>query len=652
MWLRQLASQDAEIRHDALNALEGSLCHQGGICPATGYAVPFLIELARDPKTPERDAILALLASIALADPLDEKPWRDNPRLPMLVVPAEIPFKDAQAEVAAGSALYIALLDDTTPEIRMQAAHALVSLPLDTAVPESAEELRELLRARFGDEEDERVRANLVAALGRSNWPQGADDIQWFRGLLAPENGALVRFYAALRLAELQQEAAPRAALNILIEALREQETLRPAALKALYEFGPERLNNLVPWLKEAIAHPEDSWGMSASLYADLLLFIVFYGRPQTPAQPRSASKLTTRQTEILKHLLASMLIWRHGAFTRRLRAYGLPDDPGKLAAYLGEAEPALPGPRSQRAFHDPHGARLDGYRAILRERYPQIAVRVLNGAWRARDEDALNDDIFSLNNDLIFRFPRRPDALATMAREVRLLNLLQGRLPLPIPNPVYSRIDTAEVGQAYMGYALFKGKPLYKEMLESLPGEAAAIAVAESLGAFMQALHTVALDDLDDVDLPLLHTQEQMEARIARIREQYAPRLHDAKRKIATQMLSLYETDPYFRDFTPSLIHGALEPQAILYNARDQEISGVIGFSHAGIGDPAYDLACLLGARGYGAEFAKRFIPIYPALAEMFKRAVFYVWLRFFESRMEPRQERRSGFGVYFPTM
>ena len=652
MWLRQLAAQDAEIRHDALNALEGSLCHQGGICPATGYAVPFLMELARDPKTPERDAILALLASIALADPLDEKPWRDNPRLPMLVVPAEIPFKDAQTEVAAGRALYIALLDDATPELRMQAAHALVSLPSDPDNPESDGELRNLLRARFGDEDDERVRASLVAALGRSNWPQGGDDIRWFRSLLAPEMAALVRFYAALRLAELQKEAAPRAALTILIEALREQETLRPAARAALYEFGPERLNSLVPWLKEAIAHPEDSWGYSASLYADLLLFIVFYGRPRTPAQPRSASKLTTRQAETLKHLLTCTLMWRHGAFTRQLRAYGLPDDPGKMADYLGEAAPVLPNARLHRAFHDPHSARLNSYRAILRERYPQIAVRVLNGSWRARDEDTLNDDIVSLNNNLIFRFPRRPDALAAMAREVRLLNLLQGRLPLPIPDPVYSRIDTAEIGQAYMGYALFKGKPLYKEMLESLPGEASIADVAEALGAFMQALHTVPLDDLADVDLPQAHTQEQIEARIARIREQYMPRLHDAKRKIATQLLSLYETDPYFRTFTPSLIHGALEPQAILYNARDQAISGVIGFSHAGIGDPAYDLACLLGARGYGADFAKRFIPTYPALAGMFKRAVFYVWLRFFESRMEPGQERRSGFGAFFPLM
>lgn len=663
MWLRQLTAQDKDIRYDALNSLGASLCHQGWICPATGYAVPFLIELAREPQTPERDAILELLAEIAQADPLDDKPWRRNPRVPIWEVPPEIPFKDAQAEVAAGRDLYIALLDDRSPEIRMQAAHALASLPNNPEAPATTEALRDLLRARFDEEDDERVRANLVAALGRSHWPQGADEMRWFRSLLAPEMGALLRFCAALRLAELQKEAAPRAALTILIEALKQQpEALRPieqlpciqalprvVARFALYEFGPERLFTLVPWLKETIAHPTDPWGYVESLYADLLLFIVFYGRPRDPAQPRSATRLTTEQTSALKHLLTCAEVWRHGNFTSLLDAYGLPSEREKLAAYLGEAIPEAPAPRRSQAFHNPHSERLKGYRATLQERYPQISVRVLNGAWRSGGEDALDDDVFTVNSELVFRFPRRPDALAALAREARLLRALQGRLPLPVPDPSYSHLDMLEVGQAFMGCPLFKGKPLHKELLESLPNEAYA-GVAEALGAFLRALHAVPLAELESLDLPLPHTQEKWEARITRVREKYAPRLPEPRRKLADQILTLYESDPHFLDFTPSLIHGALEPQAIIYNARAQAISGIIGFSHASIGDPAYDLACLLGSRGYGAEFAKRFIPAYPALAGMFKRAVFYVWMRFFESRMEPRQEQLPGHGVIFP--
>ena len=40
MWLRQLVAPDERIRHNAMSHLNGSICHQGWICPATGYAVP------------------------------------------------------------------------------------------------------------------------------------------------------------------------------------------------------------------------------------------------------------------------------------------------------------------------------------------------------------------------------------------------------------------------------------------------------------------------------------------------------------------------------------------------------------------------------------------------------------------------------------
>ena len=49
MWLRQLASDTEQIRKQAIWHLTGSICHQGWICPATAYAVPFLIELLQEP---------------------------------------------------------------------------------------------------------------------------------------------------------------------------------------------------------------------------------------------------------------------------------------------------------------------------------------------------------------------------------------------------------------------------------------------------------------------------------------------------------------------------------------------------------------------------------------------------------------------------
>jgi hypothetical protein len=104
MWLRQLTSSDESIRKQAMNHLAGSICHQGWICPATAYAVPYLLELLQEPTVQIKEKILELLADIAIADPqLHEERWRKNPKVPSWEVPGHIPFKDAYLEVSNGS---------------------------------------------------------------------------------------------------------------------------------------------------------------------------------------------------------------------------------------------------------------------------------------------------------------------------------------------------------------------------------------------------------------------------------------------------------------------------------------------------------------------------------------------------------------------
>ncbi len=77
MWLRQLASNEEPMRKQAIWHLTGAICHQGWICPATAYAVPFLIELLQEPAVRGKEDMLALLATIAVAPPDSKMPaWR------------------------------------------------------------------------------------------------------------------------------------------------------------------------------------------------------------------------------------------------------------------------------------------------------------------------------------------------------------------------------------------------------------------------------------------------------------------------------------------------------------------------------------------------------------------------------------------------
>jgi hypothetical protein len=63
--LRGLASDDRDVRENALDGLFWAIHHQGTIYEATAPAMPFLLELVRSPEVQDRDRILDLLAAIA-----------------------------------------------------------------------------------------------------------------------------------------------------------------------------------------------------------------------------------------------------------------------------------------------------------------------------------------------------------------------------------------------------------------------------------------------------------------------------------------------------------------------------------------------------------------------------------------------------------
>lgn len=63
--LRGLASEDEDIRMEALYGLCGTIWHQGSIYEASPHAVPFLLEMLESPEVPEKTGIVLLVAELA-----------------------------------------------------------------------------------------------------------------------------------------------------------------------------------------------------------------------------------------------------------------------------------------------------------------------------------------------------------------------------------------------------------------------------------------------------------------------------------------------------------------------------------------------------------------------------------------------------------
>jgi len=62
-----------------------------------------------------------------------------------------------------------------------------------------------------------------------------------------------------------------------------------------------------------------------------------------------------------------------------------------------------------------------------------------------------------------------------------------------------------------------------------------------------------------------------------------------------------------------PVLRHGDFGPSNILFDQATCAISGVIDFGSAARGDPAVDVASMMGPFGYGEAFLNLFSPWYP---------------------------------------
>lgn len=70
--LRALRSSDERTRSQAHYRLRGNIYHQGTRWEASSRAVPFLVELAVDPGTPQRVLVVQLLRLVGLGDVRDE----------------------------------------------------------------------------------------------------------------------------------------------------------------------------------------------------------------------------------------------------------------------------------------------------------------------------------------------------------------------------------------------------------------------------------------------------------------------------------------------------------------------------------------------------------------------------------------------------
>jgi aminoglycoside 2''-phosphotransferase len=231
------------------------------------------------------------------------------------------------------------------------------------------------------------------------------------------------------------------------------------------------------------------------------------------------------------------------------------------------------------------------------------------------RDNGQFND-VLIVNDAWVFRFPKSPAALASLPFEVAVLRALAGRLPLAIPEPRYVSLETPRPG---MGYPLLPGAPMSREWLVAAPASVRD-RIAQRLGEFLRAMHAQPPSLL--AGQPIQDGGEEWAELYANIRDHLFPFMHpDARDEVAGRFEAFLASDQG-GDWVPVPRHGDFGAGNILYDAEANDVTGVIDFGSAGLGDPAVDIAAL---STLGPEVLARALVAYPEASVYLERAEFY---------------------------
>lgn len=213
-----------------------------------------------------------------------------------------------------------------------------------------------------------------------------------------------------------------------------------------------------------------------------------------------------------------------------------------------------------------------------------------------------------------VLRIPRRPDSMDRAEAEGRLLTSVRPRLDAAVPD---WRIHTTDL----IAYPALPGDPGLTLDETGAPLwhlDIASERYSRSLGAFLAQLH--AIDPAVGARAGVgLHSPEEVRDRWRRDLERVAGEFTVAP-SLADRWRAWVDEDSYWPRFTV-LTHGEVYPAHTL--VRDEEITAVLDWTTAEVGDPARDFAIHHAAAPPDAfqttvdEYVQRGGRVWPRLAE-----------------------------------
>jgi aminoglycoside 2''-phosphotransferase len=243
-------------------------------------------------------------------------------------------------------------------------------------------------------------------------------------------------------------------------------------------------------------------------------------------------------------------------------------------------------------------------YTQIIHACFPNLPIHSCAFVSQGWDSVAV-----AVNGEYIFRFPKRVDVEPQYQMEARLLPELAGAVSLPIPRFEFVWDGGAAYERRFVGYRMLAGEQLSCAKLADAPGEA----LAAELGRFLSELHRFPVKRAAQLLVPggdAAEWRQRYRALYSQIEAQVLPMLDgSAQSQVAARWCAFLEEEQHFR-FASALVHNDLCGDHILFDPQRGEITGIIDWGDATIGDVAIDFAGLLD--DYGPDFVEQVMAHY----------------------------------------
>jgi aminoglycoside 2''-phosphotransferase len=240
-------------------------------------------------------------------------------------------------------------------------------------------------------------------------------------------------------------------------------------------------------------------------------------------------------------------------------------------------------------------------YLNLIKQSVSELEIKDYRLAQKGWDSTVL-----IINDNYIFRFPKRESSLESLKIEMAILPKLKESVNLAVPDFEFFSKDYSDYEKAFVGYKMIPGIELTKAVFEQIKSKEK---IAKQLGEFLTKLHSFPLKEAIKANIKE-RNKEHLEEFYKDIQKSAFTVLNKKQKEWTKKLYNNFFDNPENFEYRKALVHTEIGDEHILASPEKELISGIIDFGDMAVGDYALDFYILKNY--YGKEFYDQILDHY----------------------------------------